>query len=97
MRALGTASGLHLGMTPSQAIAILGPPSSRRKNALIYSLDLRKRNPPDVLRQLRRANPGVSDDDFRKNFEFYDHGESFVARFAGSKLTYLSGSLSGTD
>ena len=45
-RSLATASGVHLGQTPSQVIAILGPPSRRGKDELIYSLNVRKKTLP---------------------------------------------------
>src|SRR5579863_607028 len=40
-----TASGLHLGQTPAQVMAILGKPSNRRENEVIYSLSVTKSVP----------------------------------------------------
>ncbi len=95
-RSLATASGVHLGQTPSQVIAILGPPSRRGKYELIYSLNVRKKNSPEELRRLRENSPQLSDRDFHNNYDFYDLGAAFFAKFVDSKLTYYSASTGKT-
>src|SRR5579859_1552879 len=53
---LSAASGLHLGQTPSEVTAILGEPSERRKNELIYSVHAKKKASEENLKELRQRN-----------------------------------------
>lgn len=94
---LATESGLRLGLTPSQAIAILGRPSSRRANELLYSFSLRKKNSPTELRRLRQQHPELSDKDFEEDYGGYDLWVSVRLEFVGSKLSYLGILKSETD
>jgi hypothetical protein len=93
---LSIASGLHLGQSPAQVIAILGKPSRRSKGELLYSLHAKKKNSPEELKRARRANPNMSDTEFHENYDFYDLGVGILARFTNSRLTYLSISKSET-
>jgi hypothetical protein len=86
---LSTASGLRLGQTPSEVIAILGEPSNQRKNELIYSVHVKKRASEEILKKLRQQNTQMSDEDFHKAYDFYDLGAAVHARFTDSKLTFL--------
>jgi hypothetical protein len=88
-RSLATASGLQLGMTPAQVIAILGKPTKRRENALSYSFLVRKKTSPKDLKEARERNPDMSEKDFQANYGYYDLGTGAVAKFVNSKLTYL--------
>ncbi|MGB9337286.1 MAG: hypothetical protein WCB14_19910 [Candidatus Acidiferrales bacterium] len=87
---LATASGLHLGQSEAEVIAILGRPSNRRKNELIYSFHLRKRNTLEDLRRLREKYPQMNDKDFHANYDFYDLDAALCARFRNSRLIYIS-------
>ena len=78
---LATASGLHLGQSEAEVIAILGRPSNRRKNELIYSFHLRKRNTLENLRRLREKYPQMNDKDFHANYDFCDLDAALCARF----------------
>jgi hypothetical protein len=89
-RSLATASGLHLGMTPAQVIAILGKPTKRRENELVYSFLIRKKTSPKDLKEARERNPEMSEKDFQSNYAYYDLGTGVVAKFLDSKLTYLA-------
>jgi hypothetical protein len=93
---LSTASGLHLGQSPAEVIAILGKPSRRGKNELLYSLHVKKKNSPEDLQRAREANPNMSDTEFHENYDFYDLGVGILAKFANARLTYLSISKSET-
>lgn len=87
---LATASGLHLGQTPSQVLAILGKPSVRRRDNLIWSFSVKKKTTPEDLKEARRHNPQMSDEDFHANYDFYDLGVGIDARFVHSRLVYLA-------
>ena len=89
---LATTSGVRLGQTPPQVIAILGAPSNRSKNQLVYTFHVRKKASPEQLRRLREYHSQMSDNDFHNNYDFYDIGAAFVAEFVDSKLTYFSAS-----
>jgi hypothetical protein len=95
-RSLATASGVRLGETPAQVIAILGRPSFRGNNELLYSLDVRKKRTPEELKRLREGNPGLDEADSH-NYDSYDSGANFIARFVHSKLTYFTASASDVD
>jgi hypothetical protein len=95
-RRLATASGIHLGMSPSQVVSVLGQPNNRRRNALIYSFSVRRKTSAEDQRRMRAEGPQMSDKDFHANYDFYNWGAGFFARFADSKLEYLSGSTSLT-
>jgi hypothetical protein len=87
---LATASGLHLGMTPSQLVAILGQPTKRDKGQLVYSFLTRKKTSPDDLKEARERNPDMDEKDFHANYDYYDLGTGVEARFKNSKLIYLA-------
>lgn len=93
---LSTASGLHLGQTPSEVISILGEPSNRSKNELIYSVHVKKKASEGNLKKLRQQNPEMSDEDFHKAYDFYDLGAAVHAKFTDSKLTFLEVSKAET-
>ena len=93
---LSTASGLHLGLTPSQVIAILGRPTNRRKGELGYAVHTRKKTPAAELNEWRKQQPQMSDKEFKANYEFYDLSVGIVLKFVNSKLTYISISKSAT-
>jgi|SRR5580658_4231904 hypothetical protein len=86
---LSTASGLHLGQTPSEVITLLGEPSNRRKNEFIYSIHAKKRASEENLKKLRQQNTQMSDEDFHRAYDFYDLGAAVHAKFTDSKLAFL--------
>jgi len=89
-RSLATASGLHLGQTPAQVVAILGKPTRQRENELVYSFLVKKKTSPQDLKEARKRYPDMSDKDFQESFGYYDLGTGVVAKFADSKLIYLA-------
>jgi hypothetical protein len=96
-RSLATASGLHLGQTPSQVVAILGKPTKASKYELIYSYSVSKKTSVEDLKKARRQNPDLSEKDLQQNYGFYDLNAGICARFEHSKLTYLAVSKSETN
>jgi hypothetical protein len=84
-----TTSGLHLGLTPSQVIAILGEPSIHRKDQLSYYLHARKKTSEADFKRVREQHREMSDKEFTDNYGFYDLTAMIVMRFKDSKLNYL--------
>jgi hypothetical protein len=90
------ASGLHLGQSPAQVLAILGKPSLRRKDELIYSFMVEKKNSPESLEVVRKSKPGISEEDLHKNYDSYTLGVDIDAKFKANRLIYLAVSKSET-
>ncbi|HYK39291.1 MAG TPA: hypothetical protein VEU98_04665 [Candidatus Eremiobacteraceae bacterium] len=88
--ALATASGLHLGQTPAHVIAILGKPTKRSENELLYSFLVRKKTSAQDLKEARERNPDMNDRDFQENFGYYNLGARVTAKFVNSRLAYLA-------
>jgi hypothetical protein len=93
-RNLAVASGLHLGQTPAEIMAILGKPSLRRKDELLYSFMVEKKTSRKDLEQASKNNPEMSDEDFHKNYDFYTLSVGIDAKFKDNKLIYLTVSKS---
>jgi len=85
-----TISGLHLGLTPSQVIAILDKPTIRREDQLSYYLHVRKKTSEADLKRIRQQHREMSDKEFIDNYAFYDLTAMIVMRFKDSKLNYLA-------
>lgn len=96
-RTLATESGLHLGLSPSQVIAILGKPTLRYPGGLIYSLHATKRTSAKDLQSAHKFHPELNDEDLVKEYGSYDLGVGIDARFAKSQLVYLGVSKSETN
>ena len=90
------ASGIHLGQSPAQILAILGKPSLHRRDELIYSFMAEKKNSAESLELVRKNNPGISEDDLHKNYNSYTLGVDIDAKFKANKLIYLAISKSET-
>jgi hypothetical protein len=92
-----TASGLRLGLTPTQVEAVLGKPSKVSPDKLTYDLAVKKRTPKSELEKLRRQEgAGMSEKDFLESFEFYYVSFFVVAKFKAAKLVYLGVTTSET-
>jgi hypothetical protein len=87
---VATASGLHLGQTPARVIAILGKPTKRRENELVYSFSVKKKTSLQDLKEAKQRHPELSDKDFQETYSSYNLGASIHAKFVESKLTYLA-------
>jgi hypothetical protein len=95
--ALATASGLHLGQLESEVVKVLGPSPNRLKNELIYSYSVRKATAPEDLKILRKKYPQLSEKEFHANYDLFNLNARIVAKFANSRLIYLSASRDETD
>ncbi len=89
-KSAATDSGLQLGQTQEDVIRILGEPTIRHSNELLYLLDSKKPTPPEKLAQLRSDNAGLSDKDFQDKFGKYDITVIIRAKFSHSKMEYLA-------
>ena len=92
-----TASGLRLGLTQQQVIAILGKPSLRQKDQLKYSLHVTKKYTAEDLKTIRENNPSLSDEEVHRNYESYDWSAGFEFRFQDSKLIFIGVSWAETN
>lgn len=103
-RDVATDSGLHLGLTQEQVIAILGLPTRRSQNlqqhkdVLIYSLEAKKRTDPQKLARMWqleiKKNPGANRSEFLENYAFYDLEVYIEVKFIDDSLTSLTVSRS---
>jgi hypothetical protein len=96
-RDIATASGLRLGQTEEQVIAILGLPTRRSHNTktghefMAYEYETKKSAGPDELARARREHPDMNEDQLMVNdYGYYDLGESIRARFTNRLLTELT-------
>jgi hypothetical protein len=102
-RDLKTASGLHLGQTEEQVIAILGLPTRRSHNAktgfdsMAYEYETKKRSSASDLANARKAHPRMSEQELMDNYGFYFLSESIEMKFAGGSMTELRVSWMATD
>jgi hypothetical protein len=96
--ALKTTSGLRLGQTPAGVQAILGKPTTARRNGdFVYFRQLRKRTSAVDLEKARRQYPNMNEKEFHETYDYYDASFFIVARFSGSRLVYLGLSKADTD
>lgn len=99
-RDIATDSGLHLGLTQSQVIVILGLATSHSQDIqehtdrLIYSLEAQKKTDPQKLARLRKDSK-EGPDEFLRNWEFYAVEVYIDARFKDDSLIRLDVSWSG--
>lgn len=93
---LATKNGLSIGVSPEFIRQKLGAPSLTGPNHLYYLFEYREKPTPAGLRQLRKDNPHMSEEDFRKNFLYLDVTAIIDARFNAGKLTYVAISRSET-
>ncbi len=94
---LATSSGLRLGQTPEQVIAILGKPTTEDKNGFTYFFSVEKKTSAEDLKQARQRNPRLSEEDIQENYGSYYLDARIHARFQQSKLAYLAVSKSETN
>ena len=98
-RNVATDSGLRLGLTQKQVIAILGLATRHSQNIqehtdrLIYSLEARKKTDPQQLARLRKDSK-ESPEEFLRNWEFYALEVNIDARFKDNSLFRLTVSWS---
>lgn len=97
--ALGTASGLKLGLTMAQVQAILGKADAAFPQKLVYFREAQEKTTPAQFKELRNDYPEqLSDRAAHEKFDYYPVQMYIEARFAKSRLEYLAVSRSrGTD
>lgn len=99
-RNVATDSGLHLGLTQAQVIAILGLATRHSQNTqqhrdvLIYSMETKKQTDPQKLerwwQQKTKETPAASREEFLENWETYHLEVNVDAQFANDSLTRLT-------
>lgn len=94
---VGTVSGLHLGQSPEQVVGILGQPSERRQNELVYVVESKRKTDPDALARARKQHPELSEEQFREDYATYDLTVLIRVRFARHKMVYLGVSTAETN
>ncbi len=86
-----TASGLRLGLTETQVVAILGKPDMAEPNRLLYSREIEHKTTPEEFQHLRKDYPeSLTDQEAHEKFDSYDVQIYIEARFSHSKLSYLA-------
>jgi hypothetical protein len=94
---LSTASGLKLGLTRSEAEAILGRPDATSPDEIVYSRQFEQKSTPQEFEVFRRDYPQkLSDEEAHKKFDSYPVEQYVLARFSDSKLLYLAVAVSGS-
>lgn len=86
---VASGSGLHIGQTPEQVIAILGPPSERTPDQLLYVLQSKRPATAEELAALEKQRPAPVDAQAQKAVEF-DVSVTIVAKFVRTELSYLA-------
>ena len=102
-RQISTASGLRLGLTQEQVIAVLGRPTSRiqnhglHRNSISYDFEMRRRTSQTWLMRSRREHPEMSERELEQNYGHYDLWESINAEFENDSLVTLVVNWSATS
>jgi hypothetical protein len=98
-RSVATASGLHLGQTQEQVIAIIGLPTRFSRNMknggvyLIYEHEVKKKmSSSELAPYLRDAliqYPNLDQETWIKNYGYYSLWESIHAKFINNAMTNI--------
>jgi hypothetical protein len=92
-----TSGGLGLGQSASEVEAILGSPSRRQSDKLVYNLETKQPFSAEDLRKFRESFPSLSEKELRDRFDNLYVSVYIEARFVESKLNYLVVSKSEVD
>lgn len=93
---LSLASGIQLGQSPVSLKTILGKPNVVKGNKYIWSFGVEKKSTEKDLERVRKQHPELSDEDFHRDYDFFELSANIEARFSDSKLTYLAVSRAQT-
>jgi hypothetical protein len=91
-----TGSGLRLGQTRDEVIAILGKPTRQTEDEIVYAFSVRKTTSSKDLAETRRQHPEMTEKELEGNYGFYYLRADIRAKFTGTKLTYLAVSKAET-
>jgi hypothetical protein len=99
-----TSSGLHLGQTEEQVIAILGLPTRRSHNAktgsdfMAYEFETKKKVSDQEVALAHKRYPLLNEEQLMESdYGYYDLEESIEATFSGNVLTKLRVNQVATD
>jgi len=87
---LATGSGVHLGLSRREVLAILGQPSLVEEDRVVYNRGTLERTPADQLQQIRKQLPGLSAQQAEELYGSFNHTVYMEARFLDRKLSYLA-------
>jgi hypothetical protein len=100
-REIATVSGIHLGLTQDQVVAILGLPTRRSANTMYYDLETKKPNDPqyiaEMVKQEHQENPNYNLKMLHDDAAFYDLGVTVKASFTDGALTRFEMAYTATD
>lgn len=97
-RALGTPSGLRLGLTQKQVETILGKPDIVTSNRFVYFREVERKTTVAGFEEMRRDYPEqLNDKVAHEKFDFYTVETYIEARFGSAGLNYLVVSTSTTN
>jgi hypothetical protein len=92
---INTASGLRIGLSPSEVEAILGKPDLITGDRFIYDRLVERKFTQEAFDRFRKDHPEIPVKDARTEFDF-PLGLYIEVRFSDSKLSYLALAMTGT-
>lgn len=87
---IATGAGLRLGLTRDEVEGILGSPTVRDGDDLIYWNQVAKRSSPNELAKAREQYPKMTEKEFHEDYDEYYLLAYIEARFVNSRLSYLA-------
>jgi hypothetical protein len=90
-----TASGLRLGLLPSEVQLILGPPDAVAADRFAYSRVVQHHTSAAEFARRRKMYPDSSDQQAHAELDTFEQYIDIDIRFTDSRLSYLSVSVSG--
>ena len=93
---LSTPSGLRLGVSILQIQRILGKPTLKKDDQLIYLRSIKVKATPEEIKRARADAPDMSEEEFQRDYSYWDFSTYIEARFREGKLYYLAISQSET-
>jgi hypothetical protein len=83
-------SGVHLGQSQREVLAILGPPSLIDEDRLVFNRGTLEHTPADQLQEFQRRMPGLTEQQVKELFGTFNRTVFMEARFLDRKLSYLA-------
>jgi hypothetical protein len=83
-------SGVHLGQSEREVLALLGQPSLIDEDRLVFNRGTQERTPADQLQEIRKQMRSLTDQQVGELFGSFNHTVFMEARFLDRKLSYLA-------
>jgi hypothetical protein len=87
---LEAGSGVHLGQSQREVLAILGPPSLIDEDRLVFNRGTLEHTPADQLQEFHQRMPGLTEQQVKELFGTFNRTVFMEARFLDRKLSYLA-------